>query len=710
MPHTLEFGPVQIRPSERVVLVHGQPVTLGARAFDVLLALAERHERVVSKNELLDLAWPGMVVEENNLSVQISALRKSLGAQVIATVTGRGYRMALPPRPRAEPSPTPPQPRAAASESRLPRRLAAIVHASVVGWSRLLSRDAMAAVQCWKQVRRDLVEPSAQRFGGRIIELTPERMLLEFASAVDAIAWGDETHDVLAAQREQQPGFALRCRIGIAVDDMIVDEGKLIGAGVADALEAHESALHDEIIVTDTVRMLAQGRLAIDFQAMSATGRVGGPPSGMLWRLAVPARTPGAPVPAASPSAAPIAPPWSFLPSLAVLPLQDLGAQPDALFADALTEEIIAMLALNRAWAVIAYGSTLRYRPSGAAGAIDPVVVAGELGVGYVLAGTLNRNGRKLSVDVHLTRAGQAQPIWRGSVQDQDHDVFRLQQALAMKVAGAIDPQVRAAELILSRERPTANASAYDQVLQGVALLHSLGPQAFERAGELLRQAVALDPHYAQAHAHLAWWHNLRIGECRSDEVEADKRAALALALRAAELDPRDAVVLSVAGHLLSFLARRFDEALALFDRALAINPSCAVAWSRSATTLAYLGRGEEAITRVRHALRLSPFDPHVYATYTTLGTACLVAGRPSEAAAWLARARRSNPLYMAAWRLHVAALELADEPVEARSLAEELIEHDPGFRVGEFGSWYPLTEPHRSRLLAALCRAGLPA
>ena len=225
----------------------------------------------------------------------------------------------------------------------------------------------------------------------------------------------------------------------------------------------------------------------------------------------------------------------------------------------------------------------------------------------------------------------------------------------------------------------------------------------------MFERAIELDPDYAQAHALLAWWFNLRVGEGRSSEVGEDGRLAQAHAQRAVQLDPQDAVALSVAGHIESFLGRRFDSALQLFDQALARNPSCAVAWARSATTLAYLGRGQEALDRVRQAMRLSPFDQQSFAFFTTCGTACLVAGRPAEAVAWLGKALRLNPRYNAALRLQVAALVLAGELSEAREHAQALLATDPEFSVAAFGAWYPLQPPHLHDLLEALRRAGLP-
>jgi tetratricopeptide (TPR) repeat protein len=239
--------------------------------------------------------------------------------------------------------------------------------------------------------------------------------------------------------------------------------------------------------------------------------------------------------------------------------------------------------------------------------------------------------------------------------------------------------------------------------------MHRFADARFEQVGGLLRRAIELDPGYARAHAQLAWWHTLKVGEGRSPESHEDGRLALQGAQRAIELDPRDALALSVAGHVESYVCRNFDAAMDLFDQALSIDPSCTVAWDRSAVTLAYRGEAEEALRRVGIAMRLSPFDPFTFAFCTTQGTACLMLGRDDGAVTWLGKARRLNPGYRAAWRLLVAALALAGREPEARAQAAEFLRAEPGFRISGFGARHPLPPVYRSRIAEGLRRAGLP-
>lgn len=699
MAPSLSFNRFEIRPAERTLLMDGAIAPLGGRAFDVLMALVERRERVVSKNELLDLAWPGVVVEENNLSVQISSLRKVLGNQAIATVTGRGYRFAEAPLEPPFAGHATERIAPADDSDRIVRRLAAVVFANVAGWSQLVEADATSAVRAWKAVRVELIEAQLPAFGARPIEVTPDRLFLEFPSAVDAVRWGVDFQERLAIQRQSRHGAAIHMHIGISVEDVIVDQGRLLGEGLGIAAALQQAGDGDDVIVTKAVRDLASNKLAVRFQPLGKRHFEGVRRTIALFRVA--------PGDGASESARnnPHVM-WAHRPAVAVLPFANEEAVADPYFGDGITEEIITCLSRNRSLFVIARNSTLRFRDR----SIGIAEVAAQLGIRYVLVGLVRRDGRRLRIGVELVDATTEVIIWSQRFDGADEDLFGFQEQIAASIAGAIDPHLQDAEIAHVRDRPTDSFSAYDCVLRGVAVQYRFHEPDFALAGAMFRRAIELDPTYAQAHAHLAWWHNLCVGEGRTDDANDDGRQADVLSLKAVELDPRDAWVLSVAGHIQSFQRKRFTAALELFDQALALDPNCAVAWARSATTLAYVGRGEEALARVRNAMRLSPLDHQSFSFYTTNGTACIVEGRYDEAAGWLNKAHRLNPRYRAATRNLIAALALSGEVAEARALAQEFLQGEPGFGVAHFGSWYPLCQPHLGRMLGALEEAGLPA
>lgn len=508
MSAELRFGRIEVRPALRQVRVDGKPVALGSRAFDVMMALVEHRDRLVSKTELMDAAWPGVIVEENNLSVQISALRRALGPDAIATVTGRGYRFTPPP-----------------TES-------------------------------------DESEPTARTVAAGKLDVYPRIAILPF--------------------------------------------------------DCEDGALY---------------------------------------------------------------------------------------FGDGITEEIISALAANRSLFVIARSSTLRYRGSGLA----PKDIARELSVRYLLSGTVRRADGYLRLLAELIDITADRIIWSHRFQGADCDIFRFQSEIASSIAGAIDPSVTEAELERLDRLPTKSLTAYDCVLRGLALQVTFEESDFSSAGEFFRRAIELDPRYAQAYAHLAWWHNLRVGEGRSSCIDADRQASEELSLRGVALDPRDALVLAIAAHVQGFVKHRLTLAMDMFDQALAINPCCALAWSRSAMTANFLGRGEEAQQRVRNAIRLSPFDKQAFTFLTTNATASFVLGRYEEAIELYEKARRANPRYKAAWRMLIAALSLVGRVEEARSEAAAFMDYDTAFRISDFSTWYPMREPQKSAVLHGMRLAGLP-
>jgi adenylate cyclase len=686
------FGSFEIRPAERQLLVEGTPASLGARAFDVLMALVERRERVVSREELIELVWPHSSVDENNLSVQISALRRVLGAAAITTVTGRGYQFTL----GGEAESTSPEEPAPQMADRLQRRLTAIAAASVVDWAQWMSRDPQEAVSTWQRFRRSWVEPKTAALGGRIIELTADGLLAEFESAVDALNWAAALLDSLGSSNGGA-GSQLRMRVGLAVDDVVIDEGRPLGGGVHHAVKLASLAQASQVVVTDVARTLTQGKLSATFTPIAnGTGAEAQSETQPLWLvqaagLATDVRQVGL---AARQRG-----------SVAVLPFHGEPLESERYYGDGITEEIISSLSLNRSLLVISRASTLRYRDS----LLAPTAIAAELGVRYLLGGTVRRHQRQLRITAELIDAGNSRVIWSERYEGVEEELFDFQRRIASSIAAAIDPRVREAEVARNVSVPTEHLGAYDCLLRGLSLMNTFRGNDFAAAGDLFRRAIRLDPHFAQAHAQLAWWHNLRFGEGLSPAQQEDGRMAEALSLRAVELDGGDAVALSVAAHVRSFVGGRPAEAMEIFAEALAINPSCTLAWSRSGTTCGFMGRAEEALQRVATAIRLSPFDPVAFTFNTTSGNACMQLGRYGEAVSWLGKARRLNPGYRAATRLLVAALALSGEEGEAEAVAQELLSVEPTFRVSVFGSWYPMCEPHKARLLDAMRAGGLP-
>ena len=580
---------------------------------------------------------------------------------------------------------------------RMIRRLAAIAFADVVGWTRLVERDDAAAVSAWKAVQRELIEPNIKAFGGRLIEVAGDAVLVEFPSAVDAVRWALDLLQRLEDRRAGDRDNPIHMRVGISIEDAIVDDDKLLGDGVNIASRVHQMAAPDQLVITQGVRDFVWNKLPIRLLDLGEH---------QLKNISRPVRTFRV---QAGDGATPSIQPhlmWDNRPTIAVLPFRSEGSEADPYFGDGMTEEIITSLSMNRSLFVIARNSTLKYRGHRSSAAD----MAAELGVRFLLEGSVQRRGKRLRINAGLIDASRNRELWAEHYDGEDEDLFTFQDQIAVSIAAAIDPHLQEAEIARVRERPTDSFGAYDCVLAWPVGAVQLQPARLRRgrrhvpprhrAGCALRPGACASGVVAQP----SLWRGLE------QQPGLDQRLADEHSQRAVQIDPRDALSLSVAGHIQSFLHKRFEVALEMFDQALHLNPSCAAAWARSGTTLAYIGRGEEALTRVRNAMRLSPFDQQTFAYCTTNGTAAIVTGRFDEAVSWLNKAQRLNPRYKASARLLVAALALSGDTAGARELASAFLESEPGFTVAGFGSWYPLQSPHLERVLEGLRLGGLPA
>lgn len=580
------------------------------------------------------------------------------------------------------------------------RRLAAIAFADVAGFSRLMATDDVQTLQRWKALRTDIIEPLMLRHGGRIAEMAGDAVLVEFPSVVHAVQWATQTQRAQQSRLRPDDPFALRLRIGINVDDVIDDDGVLQGDGVNVAARIQQAAEPGQIVVTMLVREYVANRLPLAFRDL------GTPPLKNIARpvrvFAVEWRDGDAP-----PRTSPPYLQWSSRPTVAVLPLRNVGGNgDDAYFGEGITDEIITGLSRSRSMYVIARNSTLRYRDRDH----DLEQIAGELDVRYVLDGSVWRQGARLRIKVSLMDMVDRRALWSQRFEGDDREIFAFQDRIAAHVIGSLEPRLTAVEAARANERPTDSLDAYHCVLKAMARLYRFTDESYRESGELLERAMLLDPGYARAQAYAAWRLNFVLGECRSTDPARDRARALAAAQHALELDPDDAFAICVAAHLQSFLERRVEHARELFDRALDLDENSAFAWGLSALTCSYLGRADDALERLQNVWRLSPYDPMNFYFWIVAGIAEFVAGRHGEAIAWARKSSRANPRFVAALRILAAALALDGQHDEARCAAADLLVVDPSFRVSSFVEWYPLCRPADLRRLAEGLRAsGLP-
>ena len=393
-------------------------------------------------------------------------------------------------------------------------------------------------------------------------------------------------------------------------------------------------------------------------------------------------------------------------PSIAVLPFhvedEDLSK---SYFGEGMVEDIVGALASIRELLVISRSSTLRYR-----GPVDVRVVGRAVGATYALSGSVRRLGTRMRVSVELAETSDGAVMWANRFDGGTGDLFALQDLIATRVAGTLVPQVREAELRRALRKHPDSLEAYDCMLRGMALLYRLDVEGFAEARTWLERAIALDPGYATPYGLLAIWHTIRVGQGWSQDPAGEQAEVLRLATDAIARDSYDAMALALCGHAKSIVRYEFDQAMALFDRALEASPSSAIAWLRSSPTYSYVGSYQEAIRRAEQGLQLSPLDPNVFLPHTALCLAYYLAGEHDEAARWGGKAREENPRYTANLRLLAATLAARGKSKEAQEVARELLAAEPGFQVGRFVDRYAIRDPKRRDLLAEHLRlAGLP-
>ncbi len=348
-------------------------------------------------------------------------------------------------------------------------------------------------------------------------------------------------------------------------------------------------------------------------------------------------------------------------------------------FSDGLVEAIIAALSCLPELIVISRASVLRYRGQ----VHEPQRVRRELAVRYMLTGSVHRSADKVRLSAELCDCESGTAIWSDRFACAAADLFELQDELSARVAATIAPQVQESELRRVIRKHPESLDAYECVLRGLDLLYRVEDDPWRQALPLFERAIALDPRYAAAYALAATCHGERFYEGTSADPRADHMEAERLSRLALSYDRFDPLALSLCGHIRSWLFHDYDHAIELFDRALAANPSAAIAWARSSATFSYIGETREARRRVEIGLRLSPYDAHVFFSYGLAGLAAYAGGDYAEAASWGRRAMTLNPRFVGNLRFLAASLAANGQFKEAREVGRALLRVNPTFSAG---------------------------
>jgi adenylate cyclase len=540
------------------------------------------------------------------------------------------------------------------------RRLAAILAADVVGYSRLMGADEEGTLERLKALRRELLDPKLAEHHGRIVKTTGDGLLVEFASVVDAVRCAVE---VQQAMPERNTGAVadsrIELRIGINLGDVIVEGDDLYGDGVNIAARIEALADAGGVFVSNTVHDQVRDRLPFAFEDLGEQ---------QVKNIARPVRVYRVrDTSAAKPVTAPVLP-LPDKPSIAVLPFANMSGDPEQeYFADGMVEEIITALSRIRWLFVIARNSSFTYKGQ----AVDVKQVGRELGVRYVLEGSVRKAGGRVRITAQLIDAISGTHLWADHFDGSLEDVFELQDQVASSAAGVIEPALQAAETARSANRPTNDLTAYDLYLRASAM-HLASARQIPQALRLLEQAIERDPCYGPALALAATCSFRKLLDGHSEDREADRLKSADFARRALVVACDDPGILVHAAQALAYLGEDIGAMMALVDRALALNPSFARGWHVSGVLRNWAGESEIAIEHLSVALRLSP-RARVGAVPAQIGIALFFARRFDEAVPNLLLAIQDDPEHPAPYRHLAACYARMKRPDEAREIVNRL-------------------------------------
>jgi adenylate cyclase len=587
------------------------------------------------------------------------------------------------------------------AEERVERRLAAILCADVVEYSRLMGADEEKTLAALKSHRRELIDPLIGQHRGRIFKTTGDGMLIEFASVVDAVRCAVVVQRGMEDRNANLPeGERIRFRIGINLGDVMVDEGDMFGDGVNVAARIEALAAPGEICVSYSVREQVGEKLPVRFTDLGEHG---------VKNIARPVRVYRVEK-GAEPHAGAVEPPTrdslglADRPSLAVMPFTNMsGDAEQEYFVDGIVEDIITGLSRLKWLHVVARNSTFAYKGR----AVDLKQVGRELGVRYVLEGSMRKAGNRVRVTAQLIAAASGTHVWAERYDRALDDIFELQDEITLSVVGAIEPSLLHAEIERAKRKRPDSLDAYDLYLHALPHVRVFMPSEADKALALLRQALSIQPDYPAAHAAAAMCHEVRY--MRGGLQEVDKEGALEHARAAIEAGADDSETLANAGFAIGLVAHDYDTAMNAIDRALQINGTSAYALNLGATILGHAGRAERAVEYAERALRFSPLDPWIAHSYAALGIAHCPASNWEGVAAACGKAIQANPRFSLPLVLQAAALCLLGREDEARAAARRVPELEPGFTVSGFVKshtgraeiWEPIGD--------ALRRLGLP-
>ena len=570
------------------------------------------------------------------------------------------------------------------------RRLAAILVADVVGYSKLIGNDEAGTLAQLQVLRKDVIEPQIAKHAGRLFKAVGDGFLVEFASAVQAVSCAKAIQDANSHGR-------LPLRIGIHLGDVVVQGDDLMGDGVNVAARVEAIAEPGGIAVTRSVHEQVRDKLDLRFLDKGEIE---------LKNIQRPVQVFVAGGMKVDHQAAVL--PLPDKPSIAVLPFQNMSDDPEQeYFADGMAEDTITALSRFKSLFVVARNSSFTFKGK----AVDIKQACRELGVRYVLEGSVRKTGNRLRVTGQLIDAQNGAHLWADRFDGTLADVFDLQDRVTESVVGAVMPQVTRAEIERARRKPSSSLDAYDCFLRGSAALTERQGDGAEEALVLFQRAIELDPRYAAPHGGAALCYVWRMNTGRFASRAADQAEVRHLAAKLSTLGRDDPDALCSMGAALLYVCRDYETGVALIDRAIELNPNLARGWTQRGWAFVFMGRHQAASEAADRALRLSPVSLTIGTTERCKAEALTFLGRHAEAVEWAERVLARQPSVMATLRVAAVAHALAGNTERAVEIGSRLREIDPALRLSALRDYLPYRRAEDIELFAeGLRRAGIPA
>jgi adenylate cyclase len=545
--------------------------------------------------------------------------------------------------------------------------------ADVVGYSRLMGMDEEGTLARLNAVRRNLFDATIAEHRGRIVRAMGDGFLVEFNSVVDAVRCAVKVQNEMPEHTAEMPEERrIQFRMAIAMGDVVTDGDLIYGQAVDIGSRMESLAQPGGINVSRAVRDQVRDRLPIAFQDLGEHQVKNVARPVRAFRIVLDTHA-GAPATARRAAAPP------ERPGLVVLPFQNIGGGAEAeFFLDSVVEDLITELARARWFSVIARNTSFSYKGKGA----DSKQLARELGVRYVVEGSLRKAGNRVRISCQLVEAASGEHLWAERFDGTLEDSFDLQDQITESLIGSVGPVLRGAEFERARRKPEASQDVYDLVCRAIPAAFAETAEENQEALRLLGLVFETDPDHAFANALAAWCrqqrHLMKWPGGEDDDREAAKRLA-----RAAIAGGADApLALAVAGAVRAALSRDHDSALAAVDRATMINPKSAIVLGFDALTRCLCGAYDKAIEHAEKALRLSPMEPLVYHAVVALALACLFTGRNEEAVDHARRAIEGNRNFVLPYCVLALGCFRLERREEASQAVRQLVAAAPNFRI----------------------------